>query len=215
MSGSRPQYAYHVTLREFLPSIREDGLVPQWHEGADRDVIFVERTESEAAIYHEPGSVMLRVQVNGYGCTEGGEDVLTWVVPPGEIFIRDGDQRTPLLPAPAVACGYIIRQADPSWITNHPPMNNAPILARSYGQPAGVFKAEQIRSLTVALADEGKFRVEVQNSGENEEAFTVAGVFERFDEASRVADTLNRAWTVVPGATSAQVLAFVSGEAAS
>ena len=94
-------------------------------------------------------------------------------------------------------------------------MNNAPILARSYGQPAGVFKAEQIRSLTVALADEGKFRVEVQNSGENEEAFTVAGVFERFDEASRVADTLNRAWTVVPGATSAQVLAFVSGEAAS
>lgn len=95
--GKGMQYAYHVTHNAALPSISEKGLLPQPHPHSDEPVIFVERDEDGAAVYHEPGkTVMLRMPVSGYGCTEDGEDVLHDPVAPERIEVRNEQGWVPL-----------------------------------------------------------------------------------------------------------------------
>lgn len=87
------QYAYHVTLGQFLPSIAKNGLVPREHASTGEPVIFVEPDEAEAAIYADPPkTVMLRFPVDGFGTTDDGENIWHDTVPPQEIEVRQGDQ---------------------------------------------------------------------------------------------------------------------------
>jgi hypothetical protein len=84
-------FAYHATLKEFVPLIARDGLIAHFDENLGEDVIFVEPDESEAAIYLQDNGAMLRVSVDGIGDTEDGECVL-WDTPriaPSDIDIRD------------------------------------------------------------------------------------------------------------------------------
>lgn len=85
------QYAYHVTLAEFLPSIKEKGLVPNEHPSLDEPGIFFEPDEEEAAIYLDPPrTVMLRwVLVGGaQSYTEDGEYIHFDVVAPENLEMR-------------------------------------------------------------------------------------------------------------------------------
>lgn len=84
-------WAYHVTLASFLPSIRAQGLLPRYSEPAGEDVIFVEPDEAEAAIYAEPGTVMLRFPVDGFGSTDDGETVIHGSVAPELIQMKRGE----------------------------------------------------------------------------------------------------------------------------
>ena len=70
-------YAYHATLKEFLPSIAQKGLFAQFSDVYNEDVIFVERNYDQKAIYRggEKG-VMLRLTIDGIGDTELGEYVI-------------------------------------------------------------------------------------------------------------------------------------------
>lgn len=79
------QYAYHATLRQFLPSIALNGLHP-----GEGDQIFVEPDEEEAWIYLEPSGVMLRFPVDGFGCTKDGECVVHEPVPAAVIEVQRG-----------------------------------------------------------------------------------------------------------------------------
>jgi len=90
------EWAYHVTLREFLPSIAKKGLQPDSHESANgEEVIFVERSQEEAEVYAAPDTVTLRFLVDGFGCTEDGEDVLYDVtIPAVEIEVYDKKARS-------------------------------------------------------------------------------------------------------------------------
>lgn len=89
LKASSDPYAHHVTLTEFLPSIREKGLLPQRHRSSREPVIFVEPDEGEAGIYHEPGKTsMLRFKVPGFGSTRDGESVIHDRVPPEQIEVR-------------------------------------------------------------------------------------------------------------------------------
>lgn len=74
-----------------------------------------------------------------------------------------------------------------------------------------LFRVEEIRSLTVHLADAGRFRVRVQNESDDEDAFTYAGVYDKFDDACTVADALNRIWAHAGHKTSAEIVAFLIG----
>jgi hypothetical protein len=86
---STKEYAYHVTLAQFIPAIAKEGLRPHFSSSAGEDVIFVEEDEKEAAIYMEPPrTVMLRFEVPGFGSTEDGEAVVYNVVPPQEIEVK-------------------------------------------------------------------------------------------------------------------------------
>jgi|JI10StandDraft_1071094.scaffolds.fasta_scaffold22059_12 hypothetical protein len=79
------EYAYHVTLREFLPSIERDGLLPQEHESLEEPGIFFEPDEEGAAVYHEPpNTVMLRWPLSGTprSSTPDGEYAWYETVPP-------------------------------------------------------------------------------------------------------------------------------------
>jgi len=74
-------YAYHATIFEFLPSIKEYGLKANFSSHLEEDVIFVEPDYEEAAIYLEKNQgVMLRFLVEGIGHTKDGECVL-WNTP--------------------------------------------------------------------------------------------------------------------------------------
>lgn len=79
------EHAYHVTLREFLPSIERDGLLPQEHESLEEPGIFFEPNEEGAAVYHEPpNTVMLRWPLSGTprSSTPDGEYAWYETVPP-------------------------------------------------------------------------------------------------------------------------------------
>lgn len=94
------QHAYHVTTKEALEDIRREGLQPHSHEHLDEgdEAIFVERDEKGVDIYSDPGTVMLRFLVDGFGSTEDGEDVLyDVVVPPDQIEVRTTRGWKPLL----------------------------------------------------------------------------------------------------------------------
>ena len=81
-------FAYHVTLREFLPSIAEKGLLPNLREGAG-EVIFVEPDQEDAEIYAAENTVTLRFPVDGFGCTEDGECVIEGIVAQSSIEVSD------------------------------------------------------------------------------------------------------------------------------
>jgi hypothetical protein len=84
-------FAYHATLREFVASIAQNGLLAHYDENLGEDVIFVEPDEAESAIYLQDNGVMLRLTVNGIGSTPEGECVL-WDTPkidPQNIYIRN------------------------------------------------------------------------------------------------------------------------------
>lgn len=85
----RTELAYHVTLREFLPSIRQQGLQPKPHESTAEPVIFVEPDQEEAEIYAQENTVTLRFPVDGFGCTDDGECVVHEPVPAESIEYFD------------------------------------------------------------------------------------------------------------------------------
>lgn len=70
-------WAYHTTPGANLPSIKKEGLRPEWHSHVeDAPVIFVERDVEGVEPYLEKGSVILRFRTPGFGSTEDGEDVI-------------------------------------------------------------------------------------------------------------------------------------------
>jgi hypothetical protein len=83
-------WAYHVTMKSFLPSILKDGLRPTAHEHTHGEpVIFVEDDEEQASIYHEPPkTVMLRFKVPWFGTTDDGEYVHHDVVRPEDLQVK-------------------------------------------------------------------------------------------------------------------------------
>lgn len=95
-----PIYAYHATLKEFLPSIARDGLKASFHDGLGESVIFVEPDFENAAVYLERGrGAMLRFPTNGIGDTPDGENVIydTPVIAPATIEILVGSEWKKLL----------------------------------------------------------------------------------------------------------------------
>lgn len=87
------QWAYHVTLAQFLPSIKAKGLVATEHAHANgQAVIFVEPDEEEVSMYEEPDTATLRFPVDGFGCLENGECVVDGPVPADSIEVRVGNQ---------------------------------------------------------------------------------------------------------------------------
>jgi len=93
-------YAFHVTLREFLDSIAKDGLLPREHASLDEPGIFFEPDEDGAAIYHEPPkTVMLRWRLphTPDSSTPDGEYVWYKRVPPDQIEVRVGEAWQPLV----------------------------------------------------------------------------------------------------------------------
>lgn len=85
----RKQYAYHATIREFLPAIAKGGLRPSFNSDLGEEVIFVEPVYEESEVYLEPGrGVMLRFLVDGFGDTPDGEFVLYDVIPPSDIEVE-------------------------------------------------------------------------------------------------------------------------------
>ena len=83
-------WAYHATLRQFLPDIRRNGLTPKFSRAAGEKVIFCEPDQAEAEIYLETGGVLLRWQADEIaGCTPDGESVWFDPVPPEELQILD------------------------------------------------------------------------------------------------------------------------------
>ena len=91
-------YAFHVTLAEFLPSIRQAGLLPNRHKHAGGEsVIFVEPDQDEAEIYSTDKTVTLRFAVDGFGCTEDGECVVNGPIASHLIEVCTGGQWKALL----------------------------------------------------------------------------------------------------------------------
>jgi len=91
-------WAYHVTLKEFLPSIARRGLLPSEHRSVEEPAIFVEGDSEEAGLYMESGKTsMLRFDVAGWDTTEDGEYVIYDRIPPEDIWIRKAGRWKPLL----------------------------------------------------------------------------------------------------------------------
>jgi len=71
------------------------------------------------------------------------------------------------------------------------------------------FHCERIRSLTVALENEGKWLVYTTTEGGAR--IEIPLVFDTWTEAGRISDALNWAWSAAPGATPFEVIHFVTG----
>lgn len=86
----KPSFAFHVTLKEFLPQIAQHGLLPTEHRSLDEPGIFVEDQEDEVEVYMDSGrTAMLRFPVDGFSTTDDGEYVLYGVrVDPSTIEVR-------------------------------------------------------------------------------------------------------------------------------
>jgi len=92
------QFAYHVTLAEFLPSILAKGLLATPHPSAGGEpVIFVEPDQAEAEIYADVNTVTLRFPVDGFGCTDDGECVVDGPVLPENLDVFVSGAWVPLL----------------------------------------------------------------------------------------------------------------------
>lgn len=93
-------YAYHVTLAEFLPSIRKEGLLANRHKHAGGEpVIFVEPDQEEAEIYATDKTVTLRFPVKGFGCTPDGECVVDGPIAPEHLDVCLKGKWQPVVPA--------------------------------------------------------------------------------------------------------------------
>jgi hypothetical protein len=97
-------YYYHVTLEDFLPSIAANGLQPR-SEVKDRSgrymATYLEPEEENAAVYHHPPeTVMLRVQIPGWGKLVSNDDdefLHDKTIPPDRIDVRRKAGWVPLL----------------------------------------------------------------------------------------------------------------------
>lgn len=69
-------WAYHVTHKDLLASIKKEGLKPEWHRSADTIVIFVEPDLEGVEPYIAKDTVVLRFKTPGFGATDYGETVI-------------------------------------------------------------------------------------------------------------------------------------------
>lgn len=90
------RFAYHATLAEFLPAIRDEGLRPFFSSAAGGEVIFCEPDLAGAAIYaeHRDG-VLLRWALGPdevLDCTPDGESVWRDMVPADRLEVLQGSR---------------------------------------------------------------------------------------------------------------------------